>query len=154
MQNFPFNTGGNNFNSFQQNTNPQPYGGYQQQYNPPPPSLSFSTIEGRQSVDNYLVGTNVTAVLADFTNMKLYIKERDANNILKPLREFNLSEVVNQQQMQQPISQTQPQSDDRYNTMQNEIGELKQMFQSFISNQNTNNNKPKPNKGGNNNVNS
>jgi hypothetical protein len=85
MQNFPFNTGGNNFNSFQQNTNPQPYGGYQQQYNPPPPSLSFSTIEGRQSVDNYLVGTNVTAVLADFTNMKLYIKERDANNILKPL---------------------------------------------------------------------
>lgn len=154
MQNFPFNTGGNNFNSFQQNTNTQPYGGYQQQYNPPPPSLSFSTIEGRQSVDNYLVGTNVTAVLADFTNMKLYIKERDANNILKPLREFNLSEVVNQQQMQQPMNQLQPQTDDRYNAMQNEIGELKQMFQSFISNQNTNNNKPKPNKGGNNNVNS
>ena len=148
MQNFPFNTGGNNFNSYQPTNNPQPYSGYQQQYTPPPPTVSFSIIEGKPAVDNYLVGTNVTAVLADFTNMKLYIKERDANNILKPLREFSLNEQIQQQPQVQQVSIPQNQNEDKLNSMQNEMNELKQMLQSFMSNQN--NNQPKPNnKGGN-----
>ena len=72
MNNLPF-TQNNNFNSnpLQQNQN---FGsGYSNQYTPPPPSVTFSIIEGRVAVDNFLVGTNVTAILADFTNMKLYI---------------------------------------------------------------------------------
>lgn len=144
MNNLPFNTQPNaNYNSYQQNN------GYSNQYNPPPPTMTFSIVEGRTSVDNFLVGTNVTAILADFTNNTLYIKERDANNILRPLREFELKEKV--QQYQSPIPQAvnapQPNNDERYNTLQNEMNDMKQMLQSFISSQNSN--KPNNNKGGN-----
>lgn len=149
MQNFPFNTGSNNYQSYQPQTAQPNYGGYSNQYNPPPSSMNFSVIEGRMAVDNYLVGTNVTAILADFTNMKLYIKERDANNILKPLREFNLSEVIQQQPTPQ-VNAPQVQNDERFTSIQNEMNELKQMFQSFMSSQNTQLSNGKPNnKGGN-----
>ena len=135
MNNLPF-TQSNNFNQ-----NPL------QQNNPPPPSVTFSIIEGRVAVDNFLVGTNVTAILADFTNMKLYIKERDANNILKPLRTFNLNEEIQQvaNNVQTAIPQPQTQSDERFDLLRGEMDEMRNMIQSFISSQNNKQN----NKGGN-----
>ena len=121
MNNLPF-TQNNNFNQNPLQQNQNFGGGYSNQYNPPPPSVTFSIIEGRVAVDNFLVGTNVTAILADFTNMKLYIKERDANNILKPF-----------------------QSDERFDLLRGEMDEMRNMIQSFISSQNNKQN----NKGGN-----
>lgn len=143
MNNQPFNTGQQQYHQqIQQN-----YGGYQQQYTPPPQTVSFAIIEGRQAVDNYLVGTNVTAVLADFTNMNLYIKERDANNIFKPLREFEIKEKVQNVIPPQPVNNTQIQNE---SNVQSQIDELRGMLADFINSQkNTNNNHNKP-KGGNN----
>ena len=117
-------------------------GGFTQQYNPPPPTLTFALVEGRQSVDNFLVSTNVTAFLCDFTNMKLYVKERDANNILKPTRTFSMSEE-NEPQI------ANNQTDERFVAMKNEMDELKQMFQTFMSSQQNNNQRNSNNKGGN-----
>lgn len=135
MNNLPFVTNPNPQN-MQPITNQPPYGGYNQQYNPPPPTVTFSLIEGRPAVDNFLVGTNVTAFLADFTNMKLYVKERDPNNILKPLRIFGLKDETPQPQSVLPVNTPQVQNDEKLETMQNEMNELKQMLQSFISSQN------------------
>ena len=141
MFNQPFNTQPNQ--RMQQN-----YGGYQQQYNPPQPTMSFAIVEGRNSVDNYLVGTNVTAVLADFTNMKLYIKERDANNILKPLREFDLNEKVQQTIPATPVNNHQIQNE---SGIQKQIDDLRSMMTDFINSQkNTSNNNYNKSKGGNN----
>ena len=141
MFNQPFNTQPNQ--RMQQN-----YGGYQQQYNPPQPTMSFAIVEGRNSVDNYLVGTNVTAVLADFTNMKLYIKERDANNILKPLREFDLNEKVQQTIPANPVNNNQIQNE---SGIQKQIDDLRSMMTDFINSQkNTSNNNYNKSKGGNN----
>lgn len=149
MFNQPFNTGQNPAYPQPQ----QPYGGYSQQYNPPQPTMSFAIIEGKASVDNYLVGTNVTAILADFTNMKLYIKERDVNNILKPLREFDITERFSQQStngvnMNRVVE---PRNQNESN-MQSQIDELKSMMQTLINNQSNNQPKTNPNKpkGGNN----
>lgn len=146
MNNLPF-TQNNNFNSNPLQQNQNFGGGYSNQYNPPPPSVTFSIIEGRVAVDNFLVGTNVTAILADFTNMKLYIKERDANNILKPLRTFNLNEEVQQvaNNVQTNIPQAQNQPDERFDLLRGEMDEMRNMIQSFISSQNNKQN----NKGGN-----
>ena len=140
MFNQPFNTQPNQ-------QYPQNYGGYQQQYTPPQPAMSFAIVEGRNSVDNYLVGTNVTAVLADFTNMKLYIKERDANNILKPLREFDLNEKVQQTIPANPVNNNQIQNE----SIQKQIDDLRSMMTDFINSQkNTSNNNSNKSKGGNN----
>lgn len=135
MNNLPFNTN-QNLQNTQQIPNQSYGGGYNQQYNPPPPTITFSLIEGRQAVDNFLVGTNVTAFLADFSNMKLYVKERDPNNILRPLRIFGLSDETPQPQSVVPVNTRQVQNDEKLETMQNEMNELKQMFQSFLSSQN------------------
>lgn len=124
----------------------QNYGGYQQQYNAPAPSMSFAIVEGRPSVDNYLVGTNVTAVLADFTNNMLYIKERDANNILKPLREFELREKVQQSIPVNPVNNNHIQNE---GNVQSQIDELRKMMTDFINSHKNTNNNSKP-KGGNN----
>ena len=146
MNNLPF-TQSNNFNQNPLQQNQNFGGGYSNQYTPPPPSVTFSIIEGRVAVDNFLVGTNVTAILADFTNMKLYIKERDANNILKPLRTFNLNEEIQQvaNNVQTAIPQPQTQSDERFDLLRGEMDEMRNMIQSFISSQNNKQN----NKGGN-----
>ena len=79
--------------------------------------------------------------------MKLYIKERDANNILKPLRTFNLNEEIQQvtNNVQSAIPQTQNQSDERFDLLRGEMDEMRNMIQSFISSQNNKQN----NKGGN-----
>lgn len=136
------------FNNQPNQQYPQNYGGYQQQYTPPQPSMSFAIVEGRPSVDNYLVGTNVTAVLADFTNMKLYIKERDANNILKPLREFDLNEKVQQTIPANPVNNNQIQNE---SGIQKQIDDLRSMMTDFINSQkNTSNNNSNKSKGGNN----
>lgn len=50
MTNLPFNTNPN-IPNMQPMPNQPPYGGYNQQYNPPPPTITFSIIEGRQAVD-------------------------------------------------------------------------------------------------------
>ena len=135
------------FNNQSNQQYPQNYGGYQQQYTPPQSTMSFAIVEGRPSVDNYLVGTNVTAVLADFTNMKLYIKERDANNILKPLREFDLNEKVQQTIPANPVNNNQIQNE----SIQKQIDDLRSMMTDFINSQkNTSNNNSNKSKGGNN----
>lgn len=79
--------------------------------------------------------------------MKLYIKERDANNILKPLRTFNLNEEIQQvtNNVQTAIPQAQTQSDERFDLFRGEMDEMRNMIQSFISSQNNKQN----NKGGN-----
>lgn len=79
--------------------------------------------------------------------MKLYIKERDANNILKPLRTFNLNEEIQQvtNNVQSAIPQAQNQSDERFDLLRGEMDEMRNMIQSFISSQNNKQN----NKGGN-----
>lgn len=79
--------------------------------------------------------------------MKLYIKERDANNILKPLRTFNLNEEVQQvtNNVQTAIPQAQTQPDERFDLLRGEMDEMRNMIQSFISSQNNKQN----NKGGN-----
>lgn len=145
MNNLPFTQ---NYNQPQQNYG----GGFAQQYNPPPPTITFALIDGRQAVDNFLVSTNVTAFLCDFTNMRMYVKERDANNILKPTRTFSISELIDQPQTQQPIQPNQ--TDEKFVAMQNEMNELKQMFQTFMTSQQqnqpqTNNQNYNKNKGGN-----
>lgn len=140
----PFNTNGYGNQNYG--------GGFAQQYNPPPPTITFALIDGRQAVDNFLVSTNVTAFLCDFTNMRMYVKERDANNILKPTRTFSISELIDQPQIQQ--SPQPNQTDEKFAAMQNEMNELKQMFQTFMTSQQqhqsqTNNQNYNKNKGGN-----
>lgn len=135
MNNLPFGPSGNGQMSMQPPQNQ--YGNYSQSYTPPPPTITFSIIEGRQAVDNFLIGTNVTAFLADFTNLRLYVKERDANNILKPVRVFALNELVQQQPSQQ-VNVPQIQNEEKLSAMQNEMDELKQMLQSFMSSQQNN----------------
>lgn len=141
MNNLPFGQN-NTMNQNGMQSNLGFGGGFTQQYNPPPPTLTFALVEGRQSVDNFLVSTNVTAFLCDFTNMKLYVKERDANNILKPTRTFSMSEESEPQ-----IANSQ--ADERFVAMKNEMDELKQMFQTFMSSQQNNNQRNSNNKGGN-----
>lgn len=138
MTNLPFNTNPNVPNLQQPMVGQPPYGGYNQQYNPPPPTITFSIIEGRQAVDNFLVGTNVTAFLADFTNMKLYVKERDPNNILKPIRIFGLSDETPQPQPVPPVNGPQNQNEEKFSAMQTEMNELKQMVQALVTSQQNN----------------
>lgn len=132
MLNQPFNTQPNQLYSYQQNN------GYSNQYNPPPPAMTFSIVEGKQAVDNFLVGTNVTAFLADFTNMKLYVKERDPNNILKPIRIFGLSDETPQPQSVLPVNASQNQNEEKFSAIQTEMNELKQMVQALVSSQQNN----------------
>lgn len=152
MNNMPFNTNGYGNQNYNQPQQQNYGGGFTQQYNPPPPTITFALIDGRQAVDNFLVSTNVTAFLCDFTNMRMYVKERDANNILKPTRTFSISELIDQPQTQQPPQPNQ--TDEKFAVMQNEMNELKQMFQTFMTShqQNqpqTNNQNYNKNKGGN-----
>lgn len=65
------------------------------------------------------------------------MKERDANNILKPVRVFALNELVQQQPSQQ-VNVPQIQNEEKLSAMQNEMDELKQMLQSFMSSQQNN----------------
>lgn len=134
--------GYNNPGYYNQVTN-QWGGGYPQQYQPqnyvnsPPPSVSFALIEGESAVGNYLVGTNVKAVLIDFTNMKLYIKERDASNIPLPLRSFDIREVLNAQPNTAPVAvQSTPaeniQSNQNNYVTTEQFNELKQMIASMV----------------------
>lgn len=79
--------------------------------------------------------------------MIFVLKERDVNNILKPLRTFNLNEEIQQvtNNVQTTIPQTQTQSDERFDLLRGEMDEMRNMIQSFISSQNNKQN----NKGGN-----
>lgn len=79
--------------------------------------------------------------------MIFVLKERDVNNILKPLRTFNLNEEIQQvtNNVQTTIPQAQTQSDERFDLLRGEMDEMRNMIQSFISSQNNKQN----NKGGN-----
>lgn len=136
MANFPNNGMNNNpYNQIVQNPYGQSqYNGFQPPFMPAPPSVTFALVEGEQAVQNFLVGTNVKAILIDFTNMKLYIKERDANNIPQTTRVIDMVEpnnvnanVIPPQQIQQ--AQPQIQNDN----IQTQLDELRGMIQSIAS---------------------
>lgn len=128
----------------QQYASPQSY--------PPQQSVTFAIVEGDNAVENYLVGTNVKAILLDFTNMKVHIKGRDANNIPIPRRTFTMSEIV--QPSQQPQQFTQPEVNQNDYVTKEQFDELKAMIAGLAQQNQTTHHNEQPRgkqKGGSNN---
>lgn len=49
---------------------------------------------GRDAANNYPVQINFTALLLDEENKSFYLKTRDQNGVLQPLREFSYKEII------------------------------------------------------------
>lgn len=124
-------------------------------------SVTIDFVEDEAAVERYIALPGIMTFLINFNTSTFYIKERNSNGVLQPLRYFSFKEVFPQYTV--PNQQTNAENIQTDNGLQKQIDELRQMILSLASvqqpqqpitnnvNTNSNNNSPRnKQKGGNN----